>query len=78
MVSFTALIWKEEEQFVALCPEIDVASQGYTIEEALANLKEAVELYLEEMDMPDTAKKRDMIIVKFDVKTVGKITKAVR
>jgi len=47
MKSFTAIIRKGEKQFVALCPELDVVSQGYTVEEALKNLKEAVELYKE-------------------------------
>lgn len=78
MASFTALIRKEEDQFVALCPEVDVASQGYTIEEALANLKEAVELYLEEMGIPEHMSDSDTIVVKFDVKIIGKITKVVR
>lgn len=45
--SLTAIIRKEDEGYVALCPEIDVASQGDTIEEAKANLKEAVELFFE-------------------------------
>ncbi|MBN1940879.1 MAG: type II toxin-antitoxin system HicB family antitoxin [Candidatus Diapherotrites archaeon] len=44
----SAVISKEENEYVALCPELDVASQGDSIEEALANLKEAVELYLED------------------------------
>src|SRR5262245_19306532 len=35
------------ESFVALCPELDIASQGRTVEEATANLKEAVELFLD-------------------------------
>ena len=39
MTSFTAIIKKGEKQFVALCPEVDVVSQGFTIEEALKNLK---------------------------------------
>jgi len=43
----TAIIQREGNGFVALCPEIDVASQGDTIEEARANLMEAVELFLE-------------------------------
>ena len=43
----TALLEKEGDAYVALCPELDVASQGDTIEEAMANLKEAVELFLE-------------------------------
>jgi predicted RNase H-like HicB family nuclease len=37
-----------EDIFVAECPEIGTVSQGYTIEEAISNLKEATELYLEE------------------------------
>ena len=49
MRSFTAIIRKGEKQFVALCPDLDVVSQGYTIEESLKNLKEAVELYIEEI-----------------------------
>lgn len=45
--SFTAVIEKEDSEFVALCPELDVASQGTTIESAMLNLREAVELFLE-------------------------------
>ena len=52
MKSLTAIIRKGERQFVALCPEVDVVSQGYTKEEAPKNLKEAVELYLEEEGFP--------------------------
>ena len=44
---FTALIEKEDDMYVSLCPEVDIASQGKTIEEAKSNLKEAVELFLE-------------------------------
>ena len=43
----TAIIEREELGFVALCPELDVASQGDSIEEATRNLREAVELFLE-------------------------------
>jgi predicted RNase H-like HicB family nuclease len=52
--TFSAIIHKEEDLYVAECPEIGTVSQGYTIEEALANLKEATELYLEEFPLPDT------------------------
>lgn len=45
--SFTAILEKESDLYVALCPELDIASQGNTLEEAKANLKEAVELFLE-------------------------------
>jgi predicted RNase H-like HicB family nuclease len=47
---FTALIEREDEGYVALCPEVDVASQGDTVEEARNNLAEAVELFLETAD----------------------------
>lgn len=43
----TALISREGEVFVGLCPELDIASQGKTVEEAKARLTEAVELFLE-------------------------------
>jgi predicted RNase H-like HicB family nuclease len=45
---FTAIIQQEGKWFVALCPELDVASQGKTVEKARQNLTEAVELFLEE------------------------------
>lgn len=46
--TFTAIIHKEEDLYVAECPEVGTVSQGNTIEEAIANLQEATELYLEE------------------------------
>ena len=46
--TLTAAIHREDEMFVAQCLEVDVASQGATPAEALANLKEAVELYFED------------------------------
>ena len=48
MQTFTAIIHREEDMFVAECPEVGTASQGATIEGALANLKEATQLYQEE------------------------------
>ena len=44
----TAIIERDETGYVALCPELDIASQGDTVEESQLNLKEAVELFLEE------------------------------
>ncbi len=38
-----AIITRENEMFVALCPELDIASQGYSVDEAKANLREAIE-----------------------------------
>jgi predicted RNase H-like HicB family nuclease len=45
--TFTASVWQEGEYYVAQCREVDVASQGESEEEALANLCEALELYFE-------------------------------
>ena len=50
--TFTAAVHQEEDWYVAQCLEIDVASQGLTIPEALSNLAEAVELYLAEVPEP--------------------------
>jgi len=44
---FTAIIEREGSGYVALCPEFDIASQGNSIEDARANLQEAVELFFE-------------------------------
>jgi len=51
MLTLTAVIHKEDDTFVAECPEVGTASQGKTIEEAAKNLKEATELYLEEFPL---------------------------
>jgi predicted RNase H-like HicB family nuclease len=50
---FTAVIHKEDAIYVAECPEVGTFSQGETIEEAIANLKEATELYLEDFPLPE-------------------------
>jgi predicted RNase H-like HicB family nuclease len=44
---FTAVLRREEDQYVAFTPDLDIASQGANPEEALANLREAVSLFLE-------------------------------
>lgn len=54
--TFTAVLHKEGALYVAECPEVGTASQGKTIEEAVANLKEATELYLLDFPIPDTGK----------------------
>lgn len=48
---FSAVVTEGETAFVALCPELGVVSQGKTEKSALANLREAVELYLEDEDV---------------------------
>jgi predicted RNase H-like HicB family nuclease len=54
MNTFTAVVHKEEDLYVAECPEIGTASQGETIEAAVNNLREATELYLEEFPVKQT------------------------
>jgi predicted RNase H-like HicB family nuclease len=49
--TLTAVIHQEDDLYVAECPEVGSVSQGRTMEEALANLKEATELYLEEFPL---------------------------
>ena len=51
---FTAALTPEDGGYVAQCLEVDVASQGDSVEQALANLKEALELYFEDHAPPDT------------------------
>ena len=57
--SFTAILEKEGDQWVALCPELDVASQGVSVDEATANLGEAVELLLESADHTEIGRRLD-------------------
>lgn len=47
-MDFTAIIQKEEDMYVAKCAEVGTVSQGHTIKEAISNLKEATQLYMEE------------------------------
>jgi predicted RNase H-like HicB family nuclease len=54
--TLTAVLHKEDDLYVAECPEVGTVSQGHTIEEAVANLKEATELYLEEFPLPETTR----------------------
>jgi predicted RNase H-like HicB family nuclease len=55
---FTAIIEREGNGYVALCPELDIASQGDTIEEARRNLQEALELFLETADLSEIEKRK--------------------
>jgi predicted RNase H-like HicB family nuclease len=66
--SFTAILEREGDLYVALCPELDVASQGPTIEEATANLKEAVELFLECADPAEIGARQhgEVFVTRFD------------
>ena len=67
-MEFKVIIKKGEKQFVALCPELDVVSQGYTVEEAVKNLKEACELYIEEVGIPEGISSEHLMITSIEVK----------
>ena len=62
--TLTAILYWEEDVYVAECPEVRTASQGETLEEALANLKEATELYLEDFPAFETSPR---IVTTFEV-----------
>jgi predicted RNase H-like HicB family nuclease len=53
----TAIIEREDEGYVALCPELDIASQGDTVESARRNLIEALELFFESADRSEIARR---------------------
>jgi len=54
--TLTAVVHREGDLFVADCPEVGTVSQGSTIEEAIRNLQEATELYLEEFPLQETSR----------------------
>jgi len=64
--TFTAVLHKEDNLYVAECPEVGTVSQGTTIEEALANLAEATMLYLEEFPTRSTERS---LVTTFEVTT---------
>ncbi len=65
---FTAVLHKEEDMYVAECPEVGTFSQGKTIEETIDNLKEATELYLEEFPVENEFRS---IITTFEVASIA-------
>jgi predicted RNase H-like HicB family nuclease len=50
-MTFTAVLHREGDLFVAECPEVGTVSQGASVDEAVANLREATELFLEEFSL---------------------------
>lgn len=65
----TAILEREGDGYLALCPELDIASQGNSIEHARANLKEALELFFETAD-PAEIKMRlhdDVFVTRIEV-----------
>lgn len=55
--TLTATVWREDDGYVSPCPELDIASQGDTVEEARSNLREAVEMFFEDA-APEEASRR--------------------
>ncbi len=68
MRALTAILHKEEDMYVAECPEVGTVSQGKSIEDAINNLKEATELYLEEFPLQNEGK---TIMTTFEVAMGG-------
>ena len=76
---FTVIVEREDDGYVSLCPELDIASQGDTIEEARDNLREAVELFLE-CAPPEEIRERfhgEIYITHLEV-SIGKVAEAFR
>jgi len=73
--NFSAVVHKEENMYVSECPEVGTVSQGRTIEEAIFNLREATELYLEEFPVKTVSKP---IMTFFEVATNATLKKAIR
>ncbi|WP_438804565.1 type II toxin-antitoxin system HicB family antitoxin [Nocardia alni] len=71
MRALTAAVHQEEDWYVAQCLEVDVASQGRTVDEAMANLTEAVELYLDEIDDPTEHITSTPLVTSFQVSSAA-------
>jgi predicted RNase H-like HicB family nuclease len=65
----TAIIEREDDAFVALCPELDIASQGESVESARQNLVEALELFFESADPSEVTRRlhTDVFITRVEV-----------
>lgn len=71
----TAVLHKEEDMYVAYCPEVGTVSQGKTKDEAVKNLREATELYLEVHQVKHSKK---LSILSFEVFPNAKTSKSIR
>ena len=69
MTTLTAILHREEDIYVAECPEVGTVSQGQTVDEALGNLREATELYLEEFPLKEG---RQTLLTTFEVAVSAK------
>jgi predicted RNase H-like HicB family nuclease len=76
-VTFSVIVWKEGKLQIAWSPELDIASQGKNVENAISNLREAVELYLEDEDAKIPVE-RSAILTTLSVKTHAQAEAIVR
>ncbi len=76
-LTFSAILWKEGKLQIAWCPELDIASQGKKVEEALTNLREAIDLYLEDEDAKIPTN-RSPILTTLSVETHAKAETCIR
>lgn len=76
-LTFSAILWEEGKMQIAWCPELDIASQGKKVEEALANLHEAIDLYLEDEDAKIPINKSP-ILTTLSVETHAKAGKSIK
>jgi predicted RNase H-like HicB family nuclease len=67
----TALVWQEGDEFVSLCPEVDVASFGTTIDEALAMLREELGAYFADAEVPDLPAHGEPLMTTINVELPG-------
>ena len=67
MLHLTAVVTREGEWYVARCLEMEAVSQGETVEQALANLREVVEIYLEEEGAPPAPTTVPPLVTSIDV-----------
>jgi len=68
MAVLTAVLHREEDMYVAECPEVGTVSQGFTVEEAVQNLREATDLYLEEFPLDEVI---HPLITTFEIRKEG-------
>jgi len=71
-LTFSGIVWREEDLYIAWCPDLDIASQGKSVEEALDNLKEAIELYLEDEEAVIPKEKPTPIVTTVSVEAHAK------
>jgi len=77
-LTFSSVVWREEDLYVAWCPDLDIASQGKNVEEALENLKEAIELYFEDEEAVIPEKKPSPIVTTVSIEAHAKTASSLR